>query len=142
MAIINGSDLSEYLVGTSENDQINGLGENDTLDGGIGDDTLTGGAGSDTFVLRADPIPGDDDFYSDSIVDFTIAEGDVFVLPTLPDGTQVTFEMLEFELESEGGITGTEIEVDFNGEFEALVVNVTPDQLINNPALFVLPTSI
>ena len=28
----------------------------------------------------------------------------------------------------------------FNGEFEALVVNVTPDQLINNPALFVLTT--
>ena len=148
MAVITGTDGNDMLLGTPENDQISGLGGNDTLDGSTGADTLTGGVGSDAFVLRADQKPGDDDdgddefdFYEDFIADFTAAEGDVFVLPTLPNGTQVTFDMLKFELESEEGITGTEIEVPFNGEFEeiALVANVTPDQL-NNPALFV-PTA-
>ncbi len=141
MAVITGTDGNDMLLGTPENDQISGLGGNDTLDGSTGADTLMGGAGSDAFVLRADQKPGDDDFYEDFIADFTAAEGDVFVLPTLPNGTQVTFDMLKFELESEEGITGTEIEVPFNGEFEeiALVANVTPDQL-NNSALFVPPT--
>ena len=131
------------ITGTNGNDNLLGTAENDTLDGLIGADTLTGGAGADAFVLRADLLPGeDDDFYKDVITDFTVAEGDVFVLPTLPNGTQVTFETLRFDSESEGGVTGTEIEVLFNGESEeiALVANVTPDQL-NNPALFGPPTT-
>ena len=141
MAVITGSDLSESLVGTPGDDRISGLGGNDLLNGGLGNDTLDGGIGadklrggidSDTFVLRADPVPGeDDDFYEDLIGDFKVAEGDVFVLPTLPDGTQVTFDDLQFELEIEEGISGTEIQVPFNGELAeiALVANVTPDQL-------------
>ena len=131
------------ITGTNGNDNLLGTPENDILDGLIGADTLTGGTGADAFVLRADLQPGeDDDFYKDVITDFTVVEGDVFVLPTLPNGTQVTFDTLRFELENEEGVTGTEIEVLFNGEFEeiALVANVTPDQL-NNSALFVLPTA-
>ena len=154
MAVITGSEISEVLIGTPEADQISGLGGDDLilggpgsdlLDGGIGRDTLLGGvdsAGADTFVLRADPIPGDDDFYTDLIGDFIIAEGDVFVLPILPNGTQATFDLLRFDLEDEGGISGTEIEVLFNGESEeiALVANITPEQLAGNPGLFVLPS--
>ena len=135
------------ITGTNGNDDLMGTPENDTLDGLIGTDTLTGGAGADRFVLRADLKPDDDDddvdvdFYEDVIVDFTVAEGDVFVLPTLPNGRQVTFEILRFELDDEEGVTGTEIKVPFRGELEeiAFVANVTPDQL-NNSALFVLPT--
>ncbi|MDJ0902691.1 MAG: hypothetical protein QNJ55_28190 [Xenococcus sp. MO_188.B8] len=154
MAFIPGTPASEVLIGTPEDDQIagfegddllNGGPGNDLLDGGIGRDTLLGGvdsAGADTFVLRADPIPGDDDdFYKDVIADFIVEEGDLFVLGTLPDGTQITFDMLRFELEDEGGISGTEIEVLFNGESEeiAVVANVTPDQL-SNPSLYLLAT--
>ena len=155
MAVINGTPGPDTLIGTPEPDQItgfegddliNGGPGNDLLDGGIGRDTLLGGvdsAGADTFVLRADLIPGEnDDFYEDVIADFIVAEGDVFVLPVLPDGTQATFETLQFEAESEGGISGTEIKVPFNGDTEeiAVVANVTPDQLAGNPALFVLPS--
>ncbi len=169
MADIIGTSGDDSLTGTLEDDQISGLEGNDilegldgndsldggdgadTLTGGIGADVLTGGAGSDRFVLRADQQSDDDgefdddddddEYDEDLITDFSVVEDDVFVLPTLPNGTQVTFEMLEFEEEDEGGITGTEIEVPFNEESEtiAFVANVTPDQL-NNSALFVPPT--
>ena len=110
MANITGTDGNDMLLGTPENEQISGLGGNDTLDGDTGSDTLTGAAGSDAFVLRVDQrLDGsldDDDggFYEDFIKDFSAAEGDVFVLPTLSNGTQVPFKDLQFKPETEEGI--------------------------------------
>ncbi|WP_416670971.1 calcium-binding protein [Egbenema bharatensis] len=49
MAIINGNEANNNLVGTPADDQINGLGGHDTLIGGAGDDTLAGGDGYDVL---------------------------------------------------------------------------------------------
>jgi Ca2+-binding RTX toxin-like protein len=60
MAIITGTDSSEFLLGTEDDDTIRGLGGNDTLsslggndflDGGVGADTMTGGSGNDVYVV-------------------------------------------------------------------------------------------
>src|SRR5215470_10578259 len=47
MAIINGTNGDDTLIGTADNDTINGLDGNDVLDGGAGNDTLNGGLGID-----------------------------------------------------------------------------------------------
>jgi len=51
MAIINGTNGNDYLLGTSTNDIISGFNGNDTLIGGLGADTLNGGDGSDTYYV-------------------------------------------------------------------------------------------
>jgi Ca2+-binding RTX toxin-like protein len=50
MAIINGTDNIDILVGGSKNDEINGLAGNDLLDGRGGNDTLEGGDGVDVLL--------------------------------------------------------------------------------------------
>ena len=47
MAIINGTNGDDTLIGTADNDTISGLNGNDVLDGGAGNDTLNGGLGID-----------------------------------------------------------------------------------------------
>jgi Ca2+-binding RTX toxin-like protein len=60
MAIITGTNASEFLLGTEDDDTIRGLGGNDTLsglggndflDGGIGADTMIGGDGNEVYVV-------------------------------------------------------------------------------------------
>lgn len=53
MAVINGDDLDNDLLGGAEDDVLNGFGGADTLDGGAGRDVLNGGAGDDMLVIRA-----------------------------------------------------------------------------------------
>src|SRR5215510_7869516 len=47
MAIINGTNGDDTLIGTADNDTINGLDGNDVLEGGAGNDILNGGLGID-----------------------------------------------------------------------------------------------
>jgi serralysin len=47
MAIIHGSELNDYLVGTAANTTIFGYGGKDALYGGYGNDLLVGGTGAD-----------------------------------------------------------------------------------------------
>ncbi|MBK8577240.1 MAG: calcium-binding protein [Candidatus Accumulibacter sp.] len=44
-------DLSNFLVGSINNDMLFGLGGNDTLNGGAGSDVMIGGDGNDTYVV-------------------------------------------------------------------------------------------
>jgi Ca2+-binding RTX toxin-like protein len=62
MALINGNNQSNSLVGTADADTINGNGGNDTLFGGGGVDSLFGGTGGDTLVggTGADSLNGGD----------------------------------------------------------------------------------
>ncbi|HEY9639973.1 MAG TPA: calcium-binding protein, partial [Coleofasciculaceae cyanobacterium] len=48
MAIINGDNGDNILIGTNDDDQINGLGGNDFIDGRFGFDIINGGDGNDT----------------------------------------------------------------------------------------------
>lgn len=53
MAVINGDDLDNILLGGAGDDVLNGFAGADTLDGGAGRDLLDGGAGDDLLVVRA-----------------------------------------------------------------------------------------
>ena len=77
MAVINGTNSSNNIIGNLEGDQINGFGGNDIIDGqggddyiigGTGDDTLTGGAGNDIFAFTAR------NFDLDVVSDFTAGD--------------------------------------------------------------------
>jgi VCBS repeat-containing protein len=94
-----GNDLTgDSIDGLGGNDQIFGLGGNDILlgndgddilFGGAGDDTLTGGNGSDTFIFNSVDGSGS----TDTITDFSLAEGDVLDLAdllTLEEGRDLT----------------------------------------------------
>lgn len=65
MAVINGDDNPNGLVGTFLDDTLNGLGGNDTLVGFPGNDTLDGGTGAD-FMAGGE---GNDLYYVDNTLD-------------------------------------------------------------------------
>lgn len=67
MAIINGDDAANNLVGTAENDTIDGMGGNDRLTGAAGDDILIGGLGADIMAGGA----GNDIYVVDNVGDAT-----------------------------------------------------------------------
>ncbi|HEX9181785.1 MAG TPA: type VI secretion system tube protein Hcp, partial [Burkholderiales bacterium] len=64
-----GWDATPLITGGAGDDWLYGSSVDNTLIGGPGDDTLSGGAGADSFVYRT----GDG---TDTVVDFSIAEGD------------------------------------------------------------------
>src|SRR5438552_2671873 len=49
MAILNGTEGNDTIIGTTDADTINGLGGNDFLAGDSGDDSIVGGTGNDTI---------------------------------------------------------------------------------------------
>lgn len=72
MARINGTELSDILIGTAENDIILGYGGNDSLSGLSGNDHLNGGSGSDELaggaghdVYKVDVFVGDEVIVTD-----------------------------------------------------------------------------
>jgi Ca2+-binding RTX toxin-like protein len=78
-----GATTSNYfLVGDDGNDILVGSEGDDILFGGAGDDSLTGGAGKDRFVF--DSAAGDGS--TDTIADFSLADGDVLDFSDLLDG--------------------------------------------------------
>lgn len=77
MAIINGTNNDDNLIGTTVGDKLLGLLGNDTLDGGRGSDTLIGGAGDDTY-------------YADNINDKVI-END-------SEGTDIVYSSVSYAL--------------------------------------------
>jgi hypothetical protein len=71
--IINGLDGDDQIFGLGGIDTLLGNDGDDILFGGEGDDSLTGGTGADTFVFNS----ADGDGSTDTITDFSLAEGDV-----------------------------------------------------------------
>ena len=71
MAVINGTKLSDFLIGTADRDLISGLDGNDTLFGLDGDDTLDGGKGADLM----DGGEGSDLYFVDNIGDIVSDTG-------------------------------------------------------------------
>ncbi|WOI58252.1 hypothetical protein [Palleronia sp. LCG004] len=66
---ISGRCGNDELYGASGEDVLFGGGGNDYLSGNQGDDTLIGGSGADTFSF-------DGDFDRDTVLDFSLADGD------------------------------------------------------------------
>jgi Ca2+-binding RTX toxin-like protein len=69
-----GGDGIDILYGGLKNDVLSGDAGDDWLYGGMGYDRVAGGAGADSFVFAG---PGDQ---TDTVVDFSRADGDVLVL--------------------------------------------------------------
>ncbi|MFJ4196620.1 beta strand repeat-containing protein [Pseudomonas sp. NPDC089534] len=87
MAVINGSNGPDNLVGTAGDDQIRGMAGDDILDGGAGNDVLMGGAGADRLIGGAgtDTASYDDDVSGAGVtvnlktgVHTGLAQGDTF----------------------------------------------------------------
>ncbi len=81
-----GGNSNDLLGGGDGNDSLNGGDGNNILNGGLGTDTLTGGAGTDRFAYTATGQG------TDTITDFTIAQGDLLAFTSaqfggLPTGT-------------------------------------------------------
>lgn len=117
MAIINGTEAGETLVGTSSDDSIDGFSGNDTITGGGGNDTLRGGAGDDVFVYSAR------EFGSDTIEDFSA--GDRLDLRGLNVADLATLSPYISEVSG-----GLRIRTEFGGGVESIFLrNLTLSQL-------------
>ncbi|NHH87270.1 Leukotoxin [Cobetia sp. MB87] len=122
--ILSGGVGSDRLEGGSGNDTLRGGTGNDILSGGEGDDLLvggsgndilTGGDGADTFQwLSGHDINSEGGMATDTITDFSVADGDVIDLSDLlqsNDDADTLSSFLHFESDGEGG-TNIEISVD------------------------------
>jgi Ca2+-binding RTX toxin-like protein len=87
MAVFQGTELGEPIIGTEFDDEIDGLGGDDFIDGGAGNDSILGGFGNDT-ILGGD---GDDfivDIYGQNLIfggagnDYIYNVRDQFAAPT------------------------------------------------------------
>lgn len=78
--IFNGGIGNDNVSGSSGDDTITGAGGGDRLVGGTGYDLLTGGRGGDHFVFDTMTAFATPEIGVDTIVDFSISEGDKIVL--------------------------------------------------------------
>ncbi|WP_275666041.1 retention module-containing protein [Vibrio sp. Isolate23] len=86
---IEGGTGNDTLIGGAGDDALLGGAGDDILDGGLGSDILTGGTGEDTFIWHEI-----DDGATDTITDFSIAEGDQIDLrEVLPELKQANVDM-------------------------------------------------
>lgn len=114
---LGGSDLlygyagNDTLYGGDGNDTLHGMGGDDILVGGKGVDQLHGGAGADRFVFNAEDMDGS----TDSIRDFSAAEGDVIdISDLLINYDPLTGAIEDFVRISDNG-THSHMYVDFDG---------------------------
>ena len=77
---VDGTSGNEILNGSAQADHLSGLGGNDVLIGGDGDDLLTGGTGADTFRFNSGDEGTSSAPATDTIEDFSTADGDVLDL--------------------------------------------------------------
>ncbi len=85
-----GGDGDDGLIGGDGNDFLSGDSGRDTLAGGTGVDTLVGGFGADDFApgdAYVDPLA--DNFSTDFITDFSVAQGDRLLVFGLYVGVNV-----------------------------------------------------
>ena len=159
MAVIEGGNGNDTLIGTGNDDRIEGncgddliegLGGEDTLKGGAGDDTLigrldgdemAGGDGADLFVI--DPAGAGDDAEIEIRGGAGGDDSDTLDLSRL---LAAGWEIEEIELEEDDGgnpgfdgeielvnrATGAEAEIEFS-DIETIVICFTPGTMIATP---------
>jgi hypothetical protein len=108
---IDGGGGNDTLYGGSGDDSLIGGSGNDTLIGGAGNDTLTGGTGADTFVWNA----GDQGTLAspavDTVMDFSMAEGDKINLSALLPSGAVSNPQNYLQFSTNGSDTVLKIDV-------------------------------
>ncbi|MEJ1157323.1 calcium-binding protein [Prosthecomicrobium sp. N25] len=134
MAIINGSNLDDFLFGTADPDLISGYAGNDIIDGRLGYDTLLGGDGEDSlYSYDADSIDGGNgvDYAlidrTGSTFAYNLNIFDSTILNILMDGTEiVNVERLSF-------YGGADEDIVTGGDFnDELIGNGSDDILRGN----------
>nr|WP_255303161.1 VCBS domain-containing protein [Cobetia sp. 5-11-6-3] len=139
---LSGTDISDQVIGLAGNDTLRGLEGNDTLVGGAGSDSLEGGSGTDTLKggdgadlliggtgndiltggdgadtfqwMSGDDVNSEGGMATDTITDFSVADGDVIDLSDLLQSNgdaDALSSFLHFESDGDGGTT-IEISVD------------------------------
>ncbi len=85
---LDGDDGHDRLWGDAGNDRLDGGDGNDRLFGGAGNDRIEGDDGRDVLSggLGADRFVFEEDFDTDTILDFNRAQGDRIVLEDVPLG--------------------------------------------------------
>lgn len=144
-----GSDGDDLLIGGAGNDTLIGGAGRDTLVGGDGDDTLLldrddiaiGGAGADNFVITDDVVGswvslsnnGQRVNLANQILDFRAVEGDRLSFQTVDWIVTVISGGENIALpEDDGRITGTNVEIDLDGDGQIdSVLNVLPGSSVN-----------
>ena len=87
--VLEGGKGNDTLVGGNGNDTIFGGDGNDTIEGGAGADVMTGGKGADSYNFRAGDFGSDLKASTDTITDFSAADGDKINL-TMIDANSAT----------------------------------------------------
>lgn len=109
--ILYGEDNFDQLYGREGNDTLSGGAGVDYLIGGLGNDTMTGGSSADRFYLEA----GDLGSFSDTITDFSTAQGDQLWVSTLLSGYDpLTDAITDFVRITDNG-THSFLAIDSNG---------------------------
>ena len=113
---MDGTSLSEALVGKSGNDLIFGNAGNDVIDGGTGNDQLFGGLGDDTYIVSAgdDEITvggGDDRLILSGQLSGATVDGDDLRFDASVDGANYSATVLGHATE-----TLTSVAFDFDGD--------------------------
>lgn len=103
MALFNGNDIFNTLIGTNENDIINGNGGNDILLGVGGNDLIDGGTGADIMLGGR----GDDTYYVDQANNATILNDRVIEKPN--EGADKILASVSFSLFSAPNVETLEL---------------------------------
>ncbi|PMG06328.1 hypothetical protein BCV00_10500 [Vibrio breoganii] len=102
--ILFGQGGNDILTGGSGDDLLIGGSGDDTLIGGMGEDIMTGGLGADTFEWTPSDLRVFNE--TDTIIDFSIAEGDKLDLSELFTDISEPLELDALLIQLEGTITG------------------------------------
>lgn len=150
--IITGNGGNNALYGLAGNDTLKGGAGNDILVGGIGNDILQGGDGADVFVILPESVilsgsPGAPTPESDTISDFSIAQGDTIDLSgidAIAGGADDAFSIVaafnrtagQMTLTFNNGVTQVALDVDGDGKADyRLSVN---GDIRSDPGIWVL----
>ncbi len=125
---LTGSSGSDVLLGGSGPDMLDGGSGDDRLIGAGGNDSLTGGAGADVFSWQLNDNGTAGSPATDTVTDFTMADGDVLDLKDLlvgETGSNLT-DYLHFTLDG----TSTVVSISSTGAFDGSNYATTSDQSI------------
>ena len=112
MAILNGTEGNDTIIGTTDADTINGLGGNDFLAGDSGDDSIVGGTGNDTYSFDADGPQGSDtitDTIGYDTLDFSATTTKSVVLSLASSAAQVSAALLPTGVTAPSPVTTTRL---------------------------------
>jgi serralysin len=115
---LTGNALANTLTGNDADNILDGGAGNDILTGGKGNDTLKGGLGADVLKWGADDLgsAGDISNSTDTIIDFSVTQGDQLDLRDLLDGESSANILDYISIEATG--TSTVLRISSTGQFD------------------------